>query len=423
MIQSKIDHIGETNIAKNGLKMTIIGYRNYRDVDAEFEDGYIAYHKNYRCFKEGTIKNPNVKISRPKKPNNRVGTTVMQHCDMEATCIAYRTTEDSDFEFKDGAIVEHRKFYQFMRGSLLNPNLKNTNLLKANKKRLEIVNNKYKEKTFETKYGMTYKVIEFISRKEVLIEFNDGYQMIVQAQRVGSSIKRPDLLIVSKNGRSTIIKIGDTRLMKCGLKATIIEAKSSNDITVKFENGVIKEHVRFSLFEQGRLTDIKSTGIRIFVGDKFINSEGEEFEVIEKKKNISIVKFSDGTIRDVETKRIKNGMNLPKFKTKFHSDKTIGAIFNTNCGLKCKVLRWKKKNTVDVEYEDGSVKEDINIQALKKGQVAHPDLQFPHGHNMFYGYDCQRAFEKNGKVYYAIFDTEENVIGIMTPQEMIETRK
>jgi len=418
-----INHIGETNIAKNGLKMTIIGYRNYRDIDIEFEDSYIAYHKNYRCFKEGTIKNPNVKISRPKQTNNRVGTTVMQNCDMEAICIAYRTTDDSDFKFSDGTIVEHRKFYQFMRGSILNPNLKNTNILKANKKRLEIVNNKYKEKTFKTKYGMTYKVIEFISSNEVLIEFNDGYQMTVQAQRIGSSIKRPDLLIVSKNGRSTIIKTGDTRLMKCGLKATIIEAKSSNDITVQFENGVIKEHVRFSLFEQGKLTDIKSTGVKVFVGDKFVNSEGEEFEVIEKKKNISIIKFSDGTIRDVETKRIKNGMSLSKIKTNFHSDKTIGAIFNTNCGLKCKVLRWKKKNTVDVEYEDGTLKEDINIQALKKGQVSHPNLNYAHGHNYFHGYNCQRIFERNGKVYYTVFSEENEPIAIMTPQEMYINRK
>ena len=46
----------------NGMIATIIAYRNSRDIDIEFEDGTICQNKNYRTFKNGSIRNPNYKI-------------------------------------------------------------------------------------------------------------------------------------------------------------------------------------------------------------------------------------------------------------------------------------------------------------------------------------------------------------------------
>ena len=52
-------HLNETNIQKStGLKMTIIGYRNYKDIDVEFEDGTIVKGVWLASFKEGTLKHP-----------------------------------------------------------------------------------------------------------------------------------------------------------------------------------------------------------------------------------------------------------------------------------------------------------------------------------------------------------------------------
>ena len=55
-----IDRTGEVNIAKNGLKMTIIDYRFSKDIDIQFEDGTIVKNKTYQSFKKGTIKNLNI---------------------------------------------------------------------------------------------------------------------------------------------------------------------------------------------------------------------------------------------------------------------------------------------------------------------------------------------------------------------------
>lgn len=56
-----LDRTGETNIAKNGLNMTIIEYRNCNDIDIKFEDGVIVYNKQYNNFSKGCIKHPSKK--------------------------------------------------------------------------------------------------------------------------------------------------------------------------------------------------------------------------------------------------------------------------------------------------------------------------------------------------------------------------
>lgn len=52
------DRTGEFNINKNNELMTILKYRNARDIDIVFKDGTIVKHLEYSAFKNGQIKNP-----------------------------------------------------------------------------------------------------------------------------------------------------------------------------------------------------------------------------------------------------------------------------------------------------------------------------------------------------------------------------
>ena len=47
--------------------------------------------------------------------------------------------------------------------------------------------------------------------------------------------------------------IGMVNTMNCGLKAEIIDYKNCDDATIKFENGLIKEHVRVDKFKEGKV--------------------------------------------------------------------------------------------------------------------------------------------------------------------------
>lgn len=53
----KIDRTGETRINNQGSNMKIIVYRNKRDIDVQFDNGYISEHRRYDDFKRGAIKN------------------------------------------------------------------------------------------------------------------------------------------------------------------------------------------------------------------------------------------------------------------------------------------------------------------------------------------------------------------------------
>lgn len=54
----KIDRTNEENINYQGLKMKIIHYNNSKDIDVQFENGYISKNKEYKKFKDRGIKNP-----------------------------------------------------------------------------------------------------------------------------------------------------------------------------------------------------------------------------------------------------------------------------------------------------------------------------------------------------------------------------
>jgi hypothetical protein len=53
-----INRIGEEKINKDNLKVTIINYKSWTNIDVQFEDGTILYGKSYNSFKTGKIKNP-----------------------------------------------------------------------------------------------------------------------------------------------------------------------------------------------------------------------------------------------------------------------------------------------------------------------------------------------------------------------------
>lgn len=114
------DRVGETNINNQGLKMTIIKYNKYEDIDVEFEDGYIAKNKSYGSFKKGEIRNINFKYITRKPLVNRIGETNINNQGENMTIVEYDNSNNITVEFENG---ERRKcdYKSFKKGSLLHP--------------------------------------------------------------------------------------------------------------------------------------------------------------------------------------------------------------------------------------------------------------------------------------------------------------
>lgn len=166
--------LGETKLMNCGMKATCIVYRDSNDIDVQFEDGTIVQYKSKNSFDTCSIRNPNYSKSSCK------GTVKMQNCGMNATCIAYRRANDIDVQFENGLILYHRGKGEFLDGRIRNRNLK---------------------------------------------------------------VKKLNL---EKNSC-----LGETRLMNCGMKATCIAYRGTNDIDVKFEDNTVVYHRRKSHFYDG----------------------------------------------------------------------------------------------------------------------------------------------------------------------------
>ena len=97
-------------------------------------------------------------------------------------------------------------------------------------------------------------------------------------------------MVVNKNSR-----IGEFRIMTCGLSAKIINYKNHTDIDIEFEDGKIRRHCCYDSFKKGNIGYCSREEIKAQrIGEVMTNSYNETFKVIEYNtdRNI-IVEFQD----------------------------------------------------------------------------------------------------------------------------------
>lgn len=125
--QHKDDRLGETAINKYGQRMTIIAYRDSRDIDVKFDDNSIARNQRYGHFKDGTLMSPILfreKKAEQQQYMNRVGEESIASNGQKMKIIAYRSATDLDVQFEDGVIAKNKQYRAFKDGLIANPNFK-----------------------------------------------------------------------------------------------------------------------------------------------------------------------------------------------------------------------------------------------------------------------------------------------------------
>lgn len=224
---AKIDRLGETRRMSCGMKATIIRYNNAHDIDVRFEDGTVVEHKEYSKFKKGGIANPNF--------NPRLGETRMMNCGMEATIIRYGRCDDIDVRFEDGTVVEHKTYKAFKKGEIANQNIKASRL----------------GETRMMKCGMKVAIIRYGGYNDIDVRFEDGKVVVHKAydKFKKGSIAHPNTKVSAKD------RLGETRMMKCGMEATIIRYGGCKDIDVRFEDGKVAVHKAYNAFEKGKIAN------------------------------------------------------------------------------------------------------------------------------------------------------------------------
>lgn len=164
---------------------------------------------------------------------DRVGETRIMNCGMEATIIRYGGATDIDVHFEDGTVVKHKTYRAFKKGSISNPNIKASAETCLGETRM-------------MNCGMEATIIRYNTGKDIDVRFEDG---AVVEHKEYSKFKKGEIANTNIKA-SAENRLGETRMMKCGMEATIIRYENATDIDVRFEDGAVVEHKTYNAFKK-----------------------------------------------------------------------------------------------------------------------------------------------------------------------------
>lgn len=161
-------------------------------------------------------------------------------------------------------------------------------------------------------------------------------------------------------------RIGEERIMNCGLSAKIIAYNNRRDITLRFADGSIRDNVEYKDFCKGKVLPIKRK------------------------------RCDDGESRLNEECRM-------------------------NCGLMARIIAYRTAKDIDVLFEDGSIREHVEYVHFVDGEVKHPKINNKFSSDDFYGYIISMPFKVNEKIIYRAENIETKKRKLLTLQEILKS--
>ena len=237
-------HLGETRTMINGIKATIIAYRNNRDIDIKFEDGIIRQHVRYHHFLSGKVNPISSKDRTKNDKNKRLGEKRMMNCGLECEIIEYNSAHNITVKFTNGAIAKNKYYYDFQTGIIQCPEYNGDGQLNETKKMLN---------------GMMATIIKYESNTNIDVQFEDG--VVVKEKQyscfICGKISHPNKTHsyprYNVRARFREQRIGEQRTMNNGHQATITEYETNNNITIQFDNGYIRKNIGYKAFCKGEV--------------------------------------------------------------------------------------------------------------------------------------------------------------------------
>ena len=431
----KNERIGISMMMNCGMKATIIAYRQYSDIDIQFEDGTIVKHKRYDHFKTGAIKFP-------ENINPHIGETI-KHKDHTYTIKKWRSNHDIDFVRDDGILYEHKTYYHFKHSSSFKNNnysLKNhigerkkmncsefatiincangrvtikfddgtirENIQYNNFKRGMVCKNPHnkKDRIGEKKLmsnGQSATIICYRKSDDIDIQFEDGYikKSISYSSFKSGFVQNPNKL--SKNAVKLSRRfdkskyIGKVNLMNCGISCKIIDAiGTSSNLTVQFENGEIREGVSYSEFSNGCLLPKSGMAFCRLLEENIMNNGQTRIREpqLEKYDQDGVKQFYLETA-ELGSENLKILMKDILAYIQSICDVKLYIDFNKNAtiktpdsyqrtgkmnvmknGMQCTIITYRNASNIDVQFEDGTIVKHKTFKCFQRGNIANPNI-------------------------------------------------
>lgn len=336
IVKLKNERLGQTSLAKNGQKMTLIEYKSSSDITVQFEDGTIVTGKDYPSFLQGNIRNP-IKFSRAKENNpkwrSRLGEERISSCGQIMRIIDYRDSTDIDVQFEDGTIVKNKQYNNFVTGKIMNPTVSNIVTAQVGMTNTNTV-------------GLKMKIIEIIPGGKIKVQFEDG----VIKETSLSTFKSGQIRSGSDFEKNIILSkllnehIGEKWKDSNNEEVTIIERVIKNDkpsqsYIVQWKDGRTLQ-TSYNTIKGGKFSKRNASKVGLISKTK----SGETMKIIEYRNSHDLdVQFEDGTI-------VKNRGLSDFYRGYIKKEQNINKEFRETCeklGIDYeKALAFRRRNKV-----------------------------------------------------------------------------
>lgn len=218
------DRTGEENSNEQGLKMTVYSYRSSSKIRVLFEDGFLSQWVSYQSFRNGSLRHP---------------------------------------FFREGKFLTQEKIAAVIVG-----------------------------KSYRNSLGQKAIVVAFRSFYDMDVTLENGIMM--------TGIAYKDFVTSYRDG----IHVGEESTTVDGKKMTIVTYRSADDVTVCFEDGTIAKHISYFNFKQGKVrARVRNSRAEWYaarrIGEVSTTKQGEKMEIVAyfRWDNIT-VRFEDGTLKE-----------------------------------------------------------------------------------------------------------------------------
>lgn len=344
-------HLGEKRMMKCGLEAVIIRYEDQFDMDVRFSDGSERFHVLYAVFRSDNLQPEGF---RKKKADEAViGQWRMMNCGEKARIIERHTSKDCDVEFEDGSIRHGVRQFHFLNGELSPEGY-------YEKRHLG------EKRTMRN--GLEGTITACPDAQHITVRLSNGDEAVVTYNAFRDGYVKSKTL----EKRRKDSHVGERYKQNCGLWAAIVEYENANSVKVRFDNGEVREGVRYNKLKAGSVLP-PSQQQRNRIGDRYLQSCGLWAEIIADRGAVDLdVRFDNGRIRGhVKLSDLKKGIVQPLNRTDRFREEHLGEERMMKCGLKAKIIEVRGTKDIDVKFETGEVREHIVYANFKTGSVSH----------------------------------------------------
>ena len=117
--------------------------------------------------------------------------------------------------------------------------------------------------------GLKATIIAYRKHIDMDVRFEDGSvaEHIDYRNFMEGRVARPQ--DSRRNKRK--LRIGEKKMMKCGLEAEIVAYRRCEDMDVRFEDGSVAEHIQYRNFVEGRVArpqDSRRNRRKLYIGER-----------------------------------------------------------------------------------------------------------------------------------------------------------